>query len=320
MSKILIIDPLPPSFVAGIRQAMPAGVDLDCVVGPEPEEFARRAADAEVLLVVSRRVDAPLLALAPQVRLVQRFGVGYDNLDLAALAAAGVPAAFTPGANADAVAEHTILLMLALLKRLPAADAATRRGEWPAQALVQAGLGDLAAATVGLVGFGHIGRAVAARLRPFGCQLLYTARHPLGRERDELLGVEYVPLPELLRRASIVSLHVPLTAETRHLIGAEELARMQQGAVLINTSRGAVLDETALRQSLDQAHLGGAGLDVLADEQPGGNPFADLTQVVVTPHVAGASAAAARIIFQQAAANVKRYLAGQPVLDLVPKQ
>jgi phosphoglycerate dehydrogenase-like enzyme len=254
------------------------------------------------------------------VRFVQRCGVGYDNLDLPALAAAGVQAAYTPGANAGAVAEHAILLMLALLKRLPAADAATRRGEWPAQALVQAGLGDLAAATIGLIGFGHIGQAVAARVRPFGSRLLYTARHPLDREQDERLGVEYVPLSELLARATIVSLHVPLAAETRHLIGAQELARMQPGALLINTSRGAVLDEAALRQALEEGRLGGAGLDVLVDERPGGNPFADLPQVVVTPHVASASRAGIGSISERAVANVARYLAGKPVLDLVPQR
>ena len=167
MSRILLIDPMPPPLVERMRPMFPAGTDLDIVPSLSEEDLARHAAEAEILLVVHRKVDARILSILPHVRFIQRVGVGYDNLDLEALQAAGVVAAYTPGANAVAVAEHTILLMLALLKRFPAAELATRQGGWPTMELFQAGLGDLANTTVGLVGFGSIGRAVAQRLAPF---------------------------------------------------------------------------------------------------------------------------------------------------------
>ena len=156
MPRILLIDPIPLSLVERMRPLFPAGIGLDMVSTLSEEDLARHAAETEILLVIQRKVDARLLSILPHVRFVQRVGVGYDNLDLEALQAAGVVAAYTPGANAVAVAEHTILLMLALLKRFAAAESATRQGGWPTMELFQAGLGDLASTTVGLVGFGSI--------------------------------------------------------------------------------------------------------------------------------------------------------------------
>ena len=227
-------------------------------------------------------------------------------------------AAYTPGANAVAVAEHTILLMLALLKRFPAAESATRQGGWPTLELFQAGLGDLANATVGLVGFGSIGRAVAQRLTPFGSHLSYTARHAVDPATEQQFDVRYASLDDLLASSTIVSFHVPLTADTRRLIGETELAKMPAGSFLVNTSRGEVIDETALHRAIENGKLGGAALDVLTNERPGGNPFVDLPQVIVTPHIAGGSRAAVERAIQMALANIMRYLRGEPVHDLVP--
>jgi len=318
MSRVLLIDPLPSPMVERLRPLFPAGADFDMVPTSSEEDLAQYGAEAEVLLVINRKVDARLLSFVPRVRLVQRVGVGYDNLDLGALQAAGVVAAYTPGANAVAVAEHTILLMLALLKRFVAAESAVRQGGWPTMELFQAGLGDLANATVGLVGFGNIGRAVAERLRPFGSRLLYMARHAVDPTIEQQFGMRYASLDDLLASSTIVSLHLPLTEATRGLIGEAELAKMPAGAFLINTSRGEILDETALRHALVSGKLGGAALDVLRDERPGGNPFADLPQVIVTPHMAGGSRAAVERALQMAMANVARFLRGEAPLDLVP--
>src|SRR6266566_6421394 len=159
MPKVLLIDPMPLPLVERFRPMFPAGADLNVVPTDSEEDLAQHATETEILLVISRKVDARLLSFVPRVRFIQRVGVGYDNLDLGALQTAGVVAAYTPGANAVAVAEHTILLMLALLKRFVAAESAARQGGWPTMELFQAGLGDLANATVGLVGFGNIGRA-----------------------------------------------------------------------------------------------------------------------------------------------------------------
>ncbi len=184
--------------------------------------------------------------------------------------------------------------------------------------LFQAGLGDLASTTVGLVGFGSIGRAVAQRLAPFGSRLQYTASHAVDPTTEQQFGVRYASLEDLLATSTIVSLHVPLTGATRGLIGEAELAKMPAGAFLVNTSRGEVLDESALRHAIESGKLGGAALDVLYNEGPGGNPFADLPQVIVTPHIAGGSRAAVERALQMALANVARFLRGEPPLDLVP--
>ncbi len=256
MPRILLIDPIPLPLVERMRPMFPAGTRLDMVSTLSEEDLDRHAAETEILLVIQRKVDARLLSILPHVRFVQRVGVGYDNLDLEALQAAGVVAAYTPGANAVAVAEHTILLMLALLKRFAAAESATRQGGWPTMELFQAGLGDLASTTVGLVGFGSIGRAVAQRLVPFGSRLQYTASHSVDPTTEQQFGVRYASLEDLLATSTIVSLHVPLTGATRGLIGEAELAKMPAGAFLVNTSRGEVLDESALRHTIESGKLG----------------------------------------------------------------
>jgi phosphoglycerate dehydrogenase-like enzyme len=318
LPRVLLIDPLPSPVVERLRPSFPASVDFDAVPTSSEEDLAQYGTEAEILLVIHRKVDARLLSFVPRVRLVQRVGVGYDNLDLDALQAAGVVAAYTPGANAAAVAEHTILLMLALLKRFVAAESAVRQGGWPTMELFQAGVGDLANATVGLVGFGNTGRAVAERLLPFGSRLLYMARHAVDPTIEQQFGMRYASLDDLLASSTIVSLHLPLTEATLGLIGEAELAKMLAGAFLINTSRGEILDEAALRRALVSGKLGGAALDVLRDERPGGNPFADLPQVIVTPHMAGGSRAAVERALQMAMANVARFLRGESPLDLIP--
>lgn len=318
MPGVLLIDPLPAPLVERLRPVFPATVHFNVVPSYSEEDLAWYAAEAEILLVIHRKVDARMLSLLPHVRFLQRVGVGYDNLDLGALQAAGIVAAYTPGANATAVAEHTILSMLALLKRFVAAESAARRGDWPTAELVQAGLGDLTNAKVGLVGFGYIGRAVAERLAPFGVRVLYTARHAVDPAIERQYGVSFASLDDLLASSTIVSLHLPLTEASRGLIGEAELAKMQQGAYLINTSRGEILDETALRRALESGKLGGAALDVLVNESPGGNPFAGLPQVIVTPHIAGASRAGVERALQMAIANVARYLRGEPLVDVIP--
>lgn len=321
MSRILLIDPMPKPLVERLQPLFPGGADgaaFGVVPTTSEADLAQLGADAEILLVIRRTVDARLLSHTPHVRLVQEVGVGYDNLDLGALQAAGVVAANTPGANADAVAEQTILLMLALLKRFVPAESAVRRGEWPTAEIIQEGVGDLAGATVGLVGFGYIGRAVAERLRPFGSHVWYTARHVLDSTTEQQLGVRYATFDDLLTSSTIVSLHLPVTEETRGLMGEANLAKMRPGALLINTARGELLDEDALRGALVNGTLAGAGLDVLRDERPGGNPFADIPQVIVTPHMAGGSRAAVERLMQMAMANVARFLRGETPRDLIP--
>jgi phosphoglycerate dehydrogenase-like enzyme len=318
VSKIVCTDPLPPALVDTCRRMAPDGVAFEAVPTWDEEDFARLAADADALLVIHRQVDARLLALAPRARLIQRSGVGYENIDLEAAAAAGIPVAYAPGANAGAVAEHAIMLMLVLVKRFLAAEQATRGGRWPQMELAQAGIGDLAGATVGLVGLGHIGRAVAERLVAFGSRIAYYARHRVDAATEARCRATYMPLPELLSSSQIVSLHLPLSEATYHLIGEEQLVLMPRGSILINVSRGGLVDEAALRRAIESGHLAGAGLDTIEHEGEEGNPFTDLPQVVVTPHVAGPTRRGIDAMLQRSFANINRVLMGEPPLDLVP--
>jgi phosphoglycerate dehydrogenase-like enzyme len=284
----------------------------------ELEELRQLASAAVVFVNARRRIDRATVAAAPALRLVQMIGVGTDPLDLDALAEAGVAAAYNPGVNRMGAAEHTIMLMLALIKRLPASDRATRAGRFLPGEVIARGIDDLADATVGIVGMGNIGQAVAERLVPFGSRIVYHARRPLP-EVEARLGAAWLPLEELLRRSTILTLHVPLSPATHHLIGAAELARMPPGAWLVNAGRGGLVDEAALRDAIERGHLAGAALDVLEQETDGGNPFADLPDVIVTPHLGGGSRNSMAAVVERCAANITRLLNGEPLADLVDR-
>ena len=319
MPKVVLAEVVPP-FVAQQLQALLAGAELDAIQDTTDEELARRAGDADVLVTARAKVDAHTLALTPGVRFIQQLGVGYDNLDVDAIRAAGIPAANNPGFNSSSVAEHTIMLMLVVLHRFVAAEDATRSGGFPTVAFLGANqphLRELGDETVGLIGLGSIGRAVAERLQGFKTRVLYFARHRADQATEAQLGVEYTAFNDLLADASIVSLHLPSSTETRHLIGPTELALMQPNSFLINTSRGDLLDEAALRQALQDGRLAGAALDVLEDEVSETNPFADLPQVVVTPHSAGITRTSMPRALRLAAANIDRFLCGEPVVNLI---
>ena len=212
------------------------------------------------------------------------------------------------------------MLMLVLLHRFMEAEEATRAGAFPQYAFLAANrtrLRELGDQIVGLVGLGNIGQAVAERLIAFGTPVLYYARHRADAATEARLCVRYTQLNELLASASIVSLHLPSSPETRHMISATQLARMQPTAFLINTSRGDLIDGAALREAIIGGRLAGAGLDVVEDEPNEVNPFADLPQVIVTPHTAGISQTSAPRAIERAAANIGRFLRGEPVFNVV---
>ena len=208
------------------------------------------------------------------------------------------------------------MLMLALLKGLQASEAQTRAGAFAPGPMIARGIDDLADATVGLVGMGRIAQAVVERVAPFGPELVYHNRRPVP-EVEERFGARRLPLDELLRVATILTLHIPLTPETRGLIGAAELASMPRGAYLINAGRGGLVDETALRDVIERGHLAGAAIDVIEREADGVNPFADLPQVIVTPHLGGASRNSMRNTVDRCTANIRRFIAGEPLADQV---
>lgn len=246
-----------------------------------------------------------VFAAAPDLKVVARLGVGYDQIDVEAATRHGVAVAMAYGANHDSVADHTLALMLAAAHRVVEYDQGARNGAW--NRLLH---GHLHERTAGIVGFGRIGRAVAKRCLGFNMDVLVA--DPVA-EADTVarLGYQAVDLDELLARADFVSLHLPLTAETRHLIDAARLARMKPTAVLINTARGGLIDEAALVQALEARQIAAAALDVFETEPLPESPLRHLDQVVLTPHVAGLSAEAVRAMSERAVENVLAVLAGR---------
>jgi phosphoglycerate dehydrogenase-like enzyme len=270
-----------------------------------PGDMTALVADAVAAIVSTDPFDRRVFAAAPRLRAIARVGVGTDSIDLEAATAAGVVVTTTPGANRETTADHALALILAALRRVVEHDASVRRGEWRRG-------GDLTPwelhrTTVGLVGYGEIGRAVARRLRGFEVELLVC--DPAARPRR---GLECVDLRELLRRSDVVSLHVPLTDDTAGLIGADELTLMRRTAVLVNTSRGALLDEAALADALGAGRLRGAALDVFADEPEVPRALGDLRNVVLTPHIGGLSVRSVASMTERATAHVLDALHGRP--------
>jgi len=295
----------------------PAGLEIlelhaRVVVPEEPSEAGVLAAghEAEAILIRTRPVlTESLMAALPRLRCVARYGTGLDNVDLQAATRLGLPVLYAPGRNADAVAEHTLLLMLAVVKRLLPLDAGLRRGEL-ADLRVQ-GIGELRGLTLGLIGVGNIGRRVARLAGAFGMEILGYDPY-VSAEELERRGARKVDLDDLLQRADIVSLHCPLTPETREILGHETLARMKAGAIVINTSRGGTVDQAALIEALQAGKVAGAGLDVFDPEPPEGpSPLFGLDRVVLTPHVAGVSERANRAIATQVATDIVKVLRGE---------
>ncbi|HEY0651431.1 2-hydroxyacid dehydrogenase [Phenylobacterium sp.] len=296
------------------RQAATAGIEAVVVDETDDEAFAREIADAEVLLHVLKPVTAAMIAGAPNLRLVQKLGVGVNTIDLEAARAAGVAVANMPGTNSQAVAEMTLALMLSVLRRLSYLDPLTRRGEgWAPDLDLIDGVGEIAGRTVGFVGYGSAPSRLGAALEALGARIVYTARGP----KPGLPG-RFVTLAELLAEADIVSLHVPLMAETEGLIGREALAAMRPGAILVNTARGGLVDEAALVEALRSGRLGGAGLDVFAAEPVNpANPLLTLPNVVVAPHQAWLTPETLDRSLAVAFDNCRRLIAGQALVNQV---
>jgi glyoxylate reductase len=262
-------------------------------------------------------VDAELLdASGPALRVVANFAVGYDNVDVAACRERGVIVTNTPDVLTNATAELAVALMLATARRLGEGERLVRAGRWtgwePNQLLGR----ELSGGVVGIVGLGRIGTRVAELLRGFGAELLYTARsrHP-GAER--ILGMEHLALGDLLERSDFVTLHVPLSPQTHHLIDADALQRMKRGAILVNTSRGGLVDAAALARALREERLGGAGLDVYEEEPRIPPELIGLERVVLAPHIGSATVAARDGMARLVAENVIAVLQGRAPLTPV---
>jgi len=286
---------------------------------PTREDVLRDVAGAvAVVATLTDRVDAAVLdAAGPGLRVVANVAVGYDNVDVAAARARGVVVTNTPGVLDDATADLTMGLVLAAARRIPEGDRFLRRGTpWVWGPRMMTGLDLSAGATLGIVGYGRIGRAVARRARGFGMRLLATPSRSRVYDADAD-GVRFAELDDLLAEADVVTLHVPLTDATRHLIGAAALARMKPTALLVNTARGGVVDTEAMVEALRAGRIGGAALDVFEDEPHVDPRLLELEQVVLTPHLGSAGDRTRSAMCLLAVRNVAAVLAGDPPLTPV---
>lgn len=287
------------------------GLAVDICPAEDDERFARLMRQAEVLWHVLRPLTAADIAAAPRLRLVQKIGVGVNTIDLDACRARGIAVCNMPGTNTRAVAEVTLGLMLAVMRRLVSFDAGLRDGgrwHWPVAR--QGLMGEIAGSRVGLVGMGAVPRALAPILQAMGAEVVYTGRRPAAD-----VPWPYLDKQRLLSSSDIVSLHIPQTPQTVRWLDRQAIAGMKPGAVLINTARGGLVDEPALVEALCQGHLAGAGLDVFAEEPVApDNPLLSLENVVLAPHVAWFTRGTLKRSLSVAAENCRRLRVGEALL------
>ena len=316
MLRLFVARRLAADPAAFVHPATPPPIEIDQWDEERPiprAELLRRVAPAEgIVATLSDRIDSELLAAAPRLRVVANHAVGYDNVDVAACTARRVHVCNTPDVLTDATADLTFALILAVARRLREGERTVREGRWQYWApTMLLGL-ELRSAVLGIVGYGRIGKAVAARAHGFGMEVVWS-----GGSASAALSLD-----DLLSRADVVSVHCPLTAATRHLIGAPQLARMKPSAILINTARGPIVDEAALVAALEAGTIAGAGLDVFEDEPRVHPGLIGRDDVVVVPHIGSATEVTRSRMAELALTDAARVLRGErplhPVNEVPP--
>jgi len=309
---VLVTDPLSEEGLAVLTRT--PGIESRVITGPDPAALGDVLAAADALIVRSgTRVTAELIAAAPRLKVVGRAGTGVDNIDVDAATRRGIVVMNTPGGNSVAACEHTFALLLAVLRNVPAAHRDLAGGVWNRKKYMGH---ELKGKTLGLIGFGRIGREVATRARAFGMQVMVAdpfVSEALAREYECRLADR----DAVLTGADIVSLHVPLTEETHHLIDAAALSRMKDGVVIVNCARGGLVDEAALLAGLESNKVGGAALDVFENEPPTGTALLNHPRVVATPHLGASTEEAQSSVAAEVAQQVVDYLTAGEVRNAV---
>ena len=301
-----------PRLQAALDAEQRPGIDIRWAPEGDAKALLTAIASADALLHVLEPVTAEVMDAAPQLRLIQKLGVGVNTIDLAAARSRGIAVANLPGVNAVAVAEMTVGLLLAVLRRIPSFDRETRDGTgWPLDPAIPDRLGEVNGRTIGLIGYGDIARRFETIVTAMGATVVHYRR--------DSSAPRWLPLDELLATADVVSVHLPLTDATRNLLDADRIASMKQGAILLNTGRGGIVDEAALAAALVSGHLAGAGLDVFATEPV--DPSLELLaldNVVVTPHVSWLTTETLARCVHLGVANCRRLADGEPLVDQIP--
>ncbi len=300
--RVLIADKLSPAALAIFKER---GVDADAKPGLSKDELLKIIGDYDGLAIRSAtKVTAEVLRAAKKMKVIGRAGIGVDNVDIPAATAAGIIVMNTPFGNSITTAEHAIALMMALARDIPAANASTHAGKWEKNRFLGV---ELSGKTLGLIGCGNIGSIVADRAK--GLKMRIAAYDPyLSPERAADLGLEKLELDELFARADFISLHTPLTAETKNIISAASIAKMKKGARLINCARGGLVDEAAVKAALDSGQLAGAAFDVFVEEPANANPLFGNERVVATPHLGASTTEAQENVALQVAEQISDYL------------
>jgi len=317
VAKVYITRPIADEALASIRGAARVALWPNPDLPPPREVILEQVRGVDgVLCLLTDTIDAQVIDAGPSLRVISNLAVGYDNIDVAAATARGILVCNTPGVLTETTADLAWSLIMAAARRIPEAERYLRAGSWKSWS-PQLMLGqDVHGATLGVVGLGRIGQAVARRASGFGMRILYADLAP--KPEAEALGASFAELPQLLRESDIVSIHTPLTDPTHHLIGAKELALMKPSAVLINTARGAIVDGKALADALRGGCIFAAGLDVLESEPPEpDDPLLHLDNCVVLPHIGSASVATRTRMATMAAENVLAALEGRRPPHLV---
>ncbi len=316
MPIILLTNKYNEKVLSVVRKELPEGFDFLSLQNASKEELVQKATVADYFLASGRvSIDKEVIESATNLKMIQRTGVGTDTIDLALLKEKGIPVYVNSGINSISVAEHTILLILSVLRCLNQVDVGVKAGKWGKND-VGIKCHSLNGKTVGIIGAGNIGKTVVKMLQAFGVAILYYDPYRLSEQVERELNVLYCDFHDLLKRIDILSLHCPLTSETKGLIGAAEFALMKQGSIVINTARGPLIDEVALVECLKSGHIKGAGLDVFSQEPLNqDNPLLNFDNVILTPHVGGLTLETFSKMIRDAFENIKLFEKGD--LDLI---
>lgn len=276
--------------------------------------------DAEIIILRIFKAPKEIIANNPNLKMILRWGAGFDSVDIEAAGKQGVLVTNTPGANAEAVSQLALLLMLAVGRKLYSHEASLKAGEWSKNTFLNESF-TLAGKQVGIIGGGNIGRMVATKVQCFGSTVQYFDVFRLSEEMEQKFNLRFVPLEELIATSDVISLHVPLLDSTKHMISEEEIAKMKPGTIIINTARGGLVDDKALAAAVQAGKLGGAGLDVVEEEPlPVGHELLSHPNIVVTPHIGGGVADIGEVIIPMLVQDIKDYAAGKEVAHVVNKQ
>lgn len=294
-----------------IKSAVPDGFELEMLESVSQQELEGKVKEADYLLVSGRlKINRTVLENAQNIKMIQRTGVGLDSIDLEYIRNHDVPFYVNKGVNAQSVAEHTILLMLASLRNLVEINENTKRGIWKKQAQGVC-THELCGKTVGLIGMGAIGRKVAGMLKAFGAEVLYNDVSKMKQEDENTLGIKFSTREEIIEKSDIISLHCPLTDDTRHMINDRTVNKMKNAVILINTARGGLIDEAALINGIKNGKIAGAGIDVYEKEPVDNSEVLNLQNVITTPHIGGVTYDSFYQMMYQAMRNIEMFDKGQ---------